>query len=795
MNKGKVIKICDYITEISLLAIIFFTPIYFAFAQETFNIFELNKLVVMRALLMIILVAFVGKVFIFKEAKLSRGNLASLAPLFFLIGLLGISFFVSTFFSIHPQLSLWGSYSRQQGFYTLIHYLLFFVLFILYFYPDANQSLIKRNWQKIKRIIITIMLSSALVCLYGLMQYFAFDPLRWKEAAIYTGRIFSSLGQPNFLAQYLVIILPISVFSLFFIFKKFISRFLAAILILTQLACLLFTYSRAAWLAFMASLTVFIIVFFFIKRYKKLAWGLISIGLASIIIIISFNILKPPSTNQSTQVNLVNRFRSIFDLNSGSNKIRLYYWQAGLSEFKTMSWQRKIIGYGPETLASIYIKYYQPDWGVYETINTFPDRAHNAILDTILQFGLMGLIIIALLYYYIFLRVYKYLRNPKPGFKAEYWLIVAMLVILVGYFINNLFSFSLTVGYIYLYTVLAILIVIIIPRLYPLEKITEEKERKFFSSFSKLLIWLALFSVCGVFIYYYNIKAISADYYYMEVKKAEKKGDCRIIIELLDKVVSLNPVSTFYKEKYIHYGLNCFEAIKSREEKIKMHSNIVEVLNFIEPKEYQSSTWAHIAHMKSVFGYFINPSYYEQAKKDYEYLIKLNPHITMAYRDLGKMKLWQGDYEEAMVNFKKAIKASPSLDSPYLNDDHRQEIENELVYLYEMLGKVYSYKEEWDNAMEYYREALKFDPWYLPLYKKIADVYYQQGDLDNAIRHNKRGYMLNPEDYNWPFALAFLYQEKGDQAKALKYAKEALELEPGNEQVKKFVKEFEPYEK
>jgi len=198
---NKIIKICDYLQEIILLGIIFFIPVYFALAQENYNVFELNKVVIFRIFLTIAFLAFAAKVF-------ARGISYWSFPrkLFILLALFGLSVFVSTYFSIHPDLSFWGSYGRQQGFYNILHYWLFFILLVLTL----------RDWLKVKRAIETLIFSSIFVCFYGLLQYFNLDPLDWKEKITYTGRIFSSLGQPNFLGQYLILVIPLTAFSLIF---------------------------------------------------------------------------------------------------------------------------------------------------------------------------------------------------------------------------------------------------------------------------------------------------------------------------------------------------------------------------------------------------------------------------------------------------------------------------------------------------------------------------------------------------------------------------------------------------
>jgi len=771
---NKIIKICDYLQEIILLGIIFFIPIYFALAQENYNVFELNKVVIFRILLTIAFLAFAAKVFI---GGISHWPFPR--KLFILLALFGLSVFLSTYFSIHPGFSFWGSYGRQQGFYTVIHYLIFFALLVLNL----------RTWPQIKRVIITVVFSSIFVCLYGLLQYFNLDPLDWKEKITYTGRIFSTLGQPNFLGQYLMLVIPFTVFSLFFISKRLVNRFLIFILIGLQITCLIFTYSRSAWLGLLAIFFLFVVLSLFAKRKRKIAWSLVGLGLVGIMVIISFSFFysKRNVLSEPGEINFLNRAESIFDIRAGSNKIRLYYWQAAWQEFKQASRSRKLIGYGPETLADIFVKYYRPEWGVYEKINTFPDRSHNAFFDMVLQFGLAGLVFFALFLGYIFMAAFRYLKKSTPT--KEFWLVIFLLAALAGYFTNNLLSFSLTVGYVYFYLMLALLAVIIFPA-FPHSR-PGGKAREFFRPVSLVLIWLSLLFLGMILVYYYNVNAWRADYYYMKAKKAEVKKDCLGILDNMEKAADLNPVSIFYKEHYIFHNLNCSEGAESKESQLDLYHNIVGMANSVGPREHGFYTLTHIAHVKSLFGYYIDPAYYQAAEEDYERLIKINPFITTTYQDLGRMKLWQKDYQAAIVNFKKAINSMPPINSPYLNGEHKEEIETGLVRLLEMMGLTYSYKEDWSEALDYYQQALELNPYYLRLYKKIADVHYKQGDLDSAIFYNERGYRLNPEDYAWPLAISILYKEKGNKTEALKYAEEASKLMPENEDIKNIINDLD----
>jgi putative inorganic carbon (HCO3(-)) transporter len=93
------------------------------------------------------------------------------------------------------------------------------------------------------------------ICLYGVIQLFGFDFIKWEVNPSESYRIFSSLGQPNFLASWLLLVLPL--ISLFFFYcfnfwrkekKSILFPFFAFLMFLFVFFVLIFTQSRGAWL-------------------------------------------------------------------------------------------------------------------------------------------------------------------------------------------------------------------------------------------------------------------------------------------------------------------------------------------------------------------------------------------------------------------------------------------------------------------------------------------------------------------------------------------------------------------
>lgn len=768
MSKDKIIKICNYIIEYGILAIVFLIPVIFNFTLANYSVFDLFKEAVFRIILSFILVVYIAKIFVQGKIIL-RGN----GKIFLFILFLIVSFFISSLLSIHPNLSFWGSYERQQGFYSLVNYLLFFTLLILNL----------QNFKQIRRLIIVAVMAGAVVCFYGLIQFFGLDPFLWEETALSMGRIFSSLGQPNFFGHYLIITIPLSFYSYLFIAKKLLFRFFIGLVILAEFICLIATYSRSAWLGFIISAVFCFIFYLSIKKNKKFVISLGVLILIFFTLIFSLNFFKKNDLNSFTNTTFINRLKSITDLQGGSNKIRLYYWQASFKEIKQASHKRLLVGYGPDALDGVFIKYYQPDWAVYEVINTFPDRAHNWLFDVILSYGLIGLVAILWFYLYLFYKAGKFLSSQAAQSAEEIWLVAALSSCLVAYCVNNLFSFSQATTYVYLFLILAMLWFIVGSRK------TEEIELKLIPV-SKILIWIILLVTTCLFIYLENFNQVRADYYYMQAKNEAKKNNCRGALSNMERAINYNPASAYYKEKYIFYGLSCFSAVSTKDSQMALRDNVEAQIISIKPEEFQYASRLAVARAYSSFGFYINEVYYEKAEEIFNILIAENPYLLTSYQDFAMMKIWQKDYAGAIDLLKQAINFLPPLDHPQLNKEHKSEIQAQALILYERMGFSCSQLKNYNEALKYYKKALSLDPYRATSYKGLADIYYLQGQLDQAIVLNKRGLMLNPADYHWPLALSLLYREKKDLTKAKEYLDQALKLAPENQELKNYYKEL-----
>ncbi|MCX6797843.1 MAG: O-antigen ligase family protein [Candidatus Falkowbacteria bacterium] len=402
MRKFFARDILDLLIEFTYLAIIFFIPIYFAVWFPTYNIFELDKLVIFKIGVLFLLGLSLIKIIFyyplapFLKTEFRPQNLWQryfLAPSVFIIVLSLV-----WVFALNTGMSFFGSYARQEGLLSYWFYFLWLVLTVFNVISVNNifskskalnheeiSGLIARN---LKRIIVTITISSALVSFYGIMQFLGIDFLIWPEPPVLTHRAFSSFGQPNFLASWLLLTIPLA-FYLIKIQSGTFNKFWFYLILVLQLICLFCTASRGAWLALIGTGLLFL--FFYLWRSIKLSRSKKILAVFLIFILAGVLLFGLDKLSNG-------RLARSFNVGDGSVAAHLDFWVASGSAIKL----KPLVGYGLDNYSDVFARAYKPNWAAYGNINAYSDRAHNFILDILLGGGLIGLVAWLVLFYYLF---------------------------------------------------------------------------------------------------------------------------------------------------------------------------------------------------------------------------------------------------------------------------------------------------------------------------------------------------------------------------------------------------------
>lgn len=141
--------------------------------------------------------------------------------------------------------------------------------------------------------------------------------------------------------------------------------------------------------------------------------------------------------------------------------------------------------------------------------------------------------------------------------------------------------------------------------------------------------------------------------------------------------------------------------------------------------------------------------------------IKSEKENAEDYYHKGMKEFKEGDYEEAIVAFKKAVE---------LNDKYFK--------AYYALGQSYEKRNKTKEAEEAYEEALKIDPKSLSAREALGLNYFHQKKFDNAEKHLKEARTLGSKKAEVYYCLGEIEQREHACKTAIVAFKQALKLDP-----------------
>jgi putative inorganic carbon (HCO3(-)) transporter len=418
---------CIKTIEWSLIFIVAAVPLIIN--PAAFDLWYRPKISSVQALLLIAGIAWLTMIFISRTKLHWRWTSVNISILCY-----GAAAVLSTIFSINAGLSLFGDPLRLEGFISLATYLMLVLLISENVHTPEMAA----------RLFFWLLLSATLVSLYALFQYFYYNP---PEHFFYKyfpkgNGVGSTIGNPNFLGKYLVLIIPI----LLALSLNENSRLTMTGLFLSLTLCfaaLIATFTRASWLGLLAGLTVLLCC----ARSNALLNGkgrrLVLMAISFFFIVCLFNTYSPahdkrtsaPSPNQARGEVIQKAVKSL-DIDKGSGvATRLYVWEKTLRLIMEKPW----FGYGLETFMLVFKKYNQEYTEIFHD-RVIIDRAHNNYLDIAFAMGIPGLTAYLALLLSFMVYVWRLFKGLQD--RSHKMLALGILAGFCAYIINDMFIFS-----------------------------------------------------------------------------------------------------------------------------------------------------------------------------------------------------------------------------------------------------------------------------------------------------------------------------------------------------------------
>ncbi|KKP68389.1 MAG: hypothetical protein UR68_C0017G0002 [Candidatus Roizmanbacteria bacterium GW2011_GWA2_35_19] len=602
----------DKVIKYLYYSLFLFTPLIMI--PVTSELFEFNKMLFIYLFTSLIVFFWVLKSIVNKKIILKKSSLD--IP----IGLFLLSLVASYFFSIDKSTSFFGYYGRFNG------GLISIISYILLYYGFISNSI------NINGLLKTSLLSSLLVMLWGIpgrlghdMTCFVitkqFNNSCWsKETNIFdpAARMFSTIGQPNWLGAFLAINFFIALYFFIKNLKNTKYFILNTLYLALNFSCILFSRSRSAFGAVLVGLLIYSIYhYIFIKKgFRKALITLLVItvfpilffktGIDKIDNLLSMSNLKSQITNEYQITNKKNQNKTVLD-NSDTNlgvtdslDIRKIVWKGAID----LGFKYPLFGTGLETFAFSYYFVRPVAHNLTSEWDYLYNKAHNEYLNYFATTGFTGLIaymvlIGGFLFYAFKISNIKYqisnkYQNPKS--KKDYQksdllkeklnkqlLVVTLSLAYLTILITNFVGFSTTTINLFFYLIPAII--------FTQFASNDEKNSKFDFHELNRMQWLLIifYTVFEIYIIFSISVYFMADYYYARAigYSNPKVNDFQKAAGLYEKAINLRR-ETAYEDKF-SYSLAYLSGIASYQKNPDLAKKFMEASEFYNLKSLKSS--------------------------------------------------------------------------------------------------------------------------------------------------------------------------------------------------------------
>lgn len=575
------------------------------------------------------------------------------------------------------SLSITQAVSTEAALERLSWFLcLFFVtLFTFQSIQDAQDA---------RKLFMSVTFTGALVCIYGILRY-----------AFTREEMLATFGYQNFLAQYLLFVLPCSAFLMLTETRKLVKTafFLAAMM---SFFVLLLTLVRGAWLGFFVSMLC-VFPLFLLCRAKPLTrkdklWFL---SLFSCFIIMTFaasrtNLLSKSEPSEKPRVE--KEFQEFADMDNASNASRIVFYKDTLRMLKDYP----LLGVGIGNFEYVYPKYRTLTENVF-TYDWRLTRAHNDYLQIAAEAGIPALFLFLLVLLVYLVKTLLFLRASPDAEKNLP--VLALFTGITATLIQALvdFNFYNTVSSLHFFIFLGAGAALTQTET-KLYRVTQKGRMLSYTLVPAgiFLILISLYSFGANFYTGLGDRALHASHiksigYYKKALSLQPRNRAALVKlgqisstagDYAEALTVLNKLLAYYPYEYQSYNFR---------------GNMHFLLN--RPEDAESDYKAALAIYNFSIPHF-NLGLLSEAKgdmhhamKEYREAISLNPNYGDAHFKLGMLYGSIGFHKKALESFQKASKTMPQSAEAKFN-----------------LGQAYAYTGKFSEAEKHLKEALEMEP-------------------------------------------------------------------------------------
>ncbi len=723
-HTSDIIRFCDKAIASILYLTMFLIPVVFII--YTRDQFELPKLTVLRVLTGLMLGLWGVRIVAAGRVAFRR------TPLDLPVLVWSALQIVTTIVSVSGYVSLMGEYENFRGLITVLNYTALFFI--------ATNFI--RSRRQIDRLLFTILLSGLIITLYGIAQFFGIDFIRWNPNSIAPGRYFSSLGNPNFLAAYLSMVMPLVI--VFFVETK--SRFRKALLLFSFIAmfwALLGTDSRGGLLGLVAAVLVLtgfalwkgyrilqrraqqqgapfkVLIHKAVKQYRS--W----LALIGMVLLLVVSISATFGRHHMARM-----ADTIIHFHQAITRSRLYIWKPALQIFE----HHPVLGTGLDTFKTVFPRYATPEFARVDGANVSSRTAHNEVLQVLACQGLVGLIIVTWLTVMILLQWKKAYHRAQDQWRDRL-ILTGLLGAWTAYSVQNLFSFGVVAIDSFYWIILAVFMLMMSSKEQqeqsaPAQNPTPTAWSSSLQPFKPLLMLVML--AAGGWLAYGGLRIAWADYDYNLGTLFRMQGQQQQSLFYFKQAAAADPWEVKYQ---VYYGLAHEEMAKVVPETRQKLEWIKKAIALYHAGQAMNPTNAYyLGNLGRAYGFASslepdNPTYYKKSVSYFKQAIHYAPVTVLFYVNLAMTYLGRRDETHFFEVLDQLAKFEPKEAGKTA---------------FSAGNELYNYR-LYQAAQQVYQRALSYNPENVEALFNLGVTEAQLNQVDKAINTWTRALSLNPD--------------------------------------------------
>ena len=279
--------------------------------------------------------------------------------------------------------------------------IMLYAAFALVYMLIVNTVKTRQAWNI---LVKSMVICGVILAFYGLLQNFVFKSTTasWVDANMFQNiktRVYATLDNPNVLGQYFIFTIPVA-FAVLWKTKDEKSFLFYAFACLLMVACLLYTWSRSAWVGVVLALGIFLVV-------KDRRWFIVCL-----IALFLMPFVLPES--------ILSRITSLGNTKDSSTAYRISIWRASFEMAK--DYFLGGIGVGTDAYSKVY-----PGYALSGARTAY--HSHNFYLQWIIETGIIGITV----FFAFILRAYRQIVKIGEENTLVKNFAIALAGILVGY--------------------------------------------------------------------------------------------------------------------------------------------------------------------------------------------------------------------------------------------------------------------------------------------------------------------------------------------------------------------------